>query len=553
MKKNNNKTQITNTVDALINDYNNNKESYNNIINSKSISHQYFEGIYLKYSKSLEEYMKKNKKSLKLTGSKKFMNVPIDIFLKESKLYKEEILNELKNKNKKSKITTDKIFLTPLPDKPRVLLNTEKEKNEFLFAERQAVVMRTFEYTNALRNKGLNQYYQMKENEKQEMIYIMKKASNIIQNWWNSIKGKIRLEKKFKVKSINLCNLFKNFMNKKKKKYFKDIIRKIIIYNKIKEGKKFKDLIIQKFILNVISNQNNVIRYKIINRNWEFYTRKQYLNYNVNEKLIKLKKGNLNLFYNMNNPYISKIIMIQRNFRKIKNKKLLFSNIEKEKNIKLKNLIKGKNLKDKIIISKFLLKWFQKIHFYSSKRNILSTSLYNKQNKQNTFIPTYLSYLPILLLSKFKSRYQFLFSGLKERKNQKYKIEQLKLILKKINLKIILNKLNIYSKKNILLKAIINADKQGKKWKYFQFWNLRNILIHIFVSKLIKFAFSFSKHVFFRNIIIYTKNPPIDDSKNINYISNNNNKESYFSKSQNVNQNNYNFIIQNVHNNLKKK
>ena len=70
MKKNNNKTQITNTVDALINDYNNNKESYNNIINSKSISHQYFEGIYLKYSKSLEEYMKKNKKGLKLQVQK---------------------------------------------------------------------------------------------------------------------------------------------------------------------------------------------------------------------------------------------------------------------------------------------------------------------------------------------------------------------------------------------------------------------------------------------------------------------------------------------------
>ena len=138
MKKNNNKTQIISTVDALINDYNNNKDSYNNIINSQSISHQYFEGIYLKYSKSLEDYMKKNKKDLKLTGSKKFMNVPIDIFLKESKLYKEQILNELKNKNqnKKSKITTDKIFLTPLPDKPRVLLNTEKEKNDFLFAER---------------------------------------------------------------------------------------------------------------------------------------------------------------------------------------------------------------------------------------------------------------------------------------------------------------------------------------------------------------------------------------------------------------------------------
>ena len=64
---------------------------------------------------------------------KQFMNVPIDIFLKESKLYKEQILNELKNKtqNKKSKITTDKIFLKPLPDKSRVLLNKKKKKMIF--------------------------------------------------------------------------------------------------------------------------------------------------------------------------------------------------------------------------------------------------------------------------------------------------------------------------------------------------------------------------------------------------------------------------------------
>ena len=55
MKKNINTSQITNTVDALINDYND-KESYNNIINSQSISYQYFEGIDLKYSKNLEEY-----------------------------------------------------------------------------------------------------------------------------------------------------------------------------------------------------------------------------------------------------------------------------------------------------------------------------------------------------------------------------------------------------------------------------------------------------------------------------------------------------------------
>ena len=240
--------------------------------------------------------MKKNKKGLKLTGSKKFMNVPIDIFLKESKLYKEQILNELKNKNKKSKITTDKIFLTPLPDKPRVLLNTEKEKNDFLFAERQAVVMRTFEYTNALRNKGLSQYYQMKENEKQEMIYIMKKASNIIQNWWNSIKEKIRLEKIFKVKSINLCNLLKNFMKKKKKNYFKEILEKDLssYYNKLNSSRENRissnNLINNEIDININNKKINFSNIKftnpLINK---FINKNKFKKFKIN-KILKLNQ-----------------------------------------------------------------------------------------------------------------------------------------------------------------------------------------------------------------------------------------------------------------------
>ena len=304
MKKNQNKKPISNTVDALLNDYKNNKETYNNIINSKSISHQYFEGIYLKYSKSLENYMKKNQKSLKLIGSKKFMNVPIDIFLKESKLYKEEILNDLKNKNLKTKnsINLDKIFLTPLPSKPRVLLNTEKEKNDFLFAERQAVVMRTFEYTNALRNKGLNQYYQMKENEKQEMIYIMKKASNIILNWWNSIKGKIRFEKKIKKRNYNFQNLIEKFILKKKKKLFWYIINKMLEYKKIKN---YQNMRICDFKFSFISKKKN-IKHKIKNQKWEYFIRKKYYVNNI----FKNKRQNSNLTLYNKNPFISKIIFI---------------------------------------------------------------------------------------------------------------------------------------------------------------------------------------------------------------------------------------------------
>ena len=184
MKKQKNKKEMT-TVDALIEDYNSNKKVFNDIINTPSLSHQYLEGIYLKYSKNLEEYMTNNKRGLRLAGNKKYLNVPIDLFLAESRKYKEEIINELKGlKSKNNKNFFDNLFLTPLPDMPRVLLNTEKEKNDFQSAERLAVVMRTFEYTKALRDKGMFQYYQMKQEERQQMIYIMKKATGIIEDWW---------------------------------------------------------------------------------------------------------------------------------------------------------------------------------------------------------------------------------------------------------------------------------------------------------------------------------------------------------------------------------
>ena len=546
MKKNQNKKPISNTVDALLNDYKNNKETYNNIINSKSISHQYFEGIYLKYSKSLENYMKKNQKSLKLIGSKKFMNVPIDIFLKESKLYKEEILNDLKNKSLKTKnsINLDKIFLTPLPSKPRVLLNTEKEKNDFLFAERQAVVMRTFEYTNALRNKGLNQYYQMKENEKQEMIYIMKKASNIILNWWNSIKGKIRFEKKIKKRNYNFQNLIEKFILKKKKKLFWYIINKMLEYKKIKN---YQNMRIYNFKFSFISKKKN-IKHKIKNQKWEYFIRKKYYVNNI----FKNKRQNSNLTLYNKNPFISKIIFIQRNFRELKKKKEM---IKKEKRIKLNNIIKTKKLNEKIYLTKYLLKWLKIIHNYSTKRKIFSNALNNKLKGKNVFIPTYLSYLPIILLLKFKSRFQNFFDLLKERKNKIIKLEKINVILKKILLKNMMKKLRVFSKKNILIKLINKIDKKGKKWKYFQFWNLRNLLIHIFVSKLIKFAFSFSKYIFFENVTMFATKPPFKYSKNINGQVNNQNKQFQFyykknNHNQNINFNNSNFIYQNINQNL---
>ena len=56
-----------------------------------------------------------------------------------------------------------------------------------------------------------------------------------------------------------------------------------------------------------------------------------------------------------------------------------------------------------------------------------------------------------------------------------------------------------------MYKAVIHSDNQGKKWKYFQLWNIKNTILHIFVNKLICFAFSFSKSTFFKSIKNKTK------------------------------------------------
>ena len=121
--------------------------------------------MYIKYSKSLQAYFLQNREGMKLQRNKYFQNISIDQFIKERPTTTRKYLNILKNsKNQNSqekiilnyqnlnnnnignKINGEDFFLTPLPNKSRKLLNTIKEKNDFLFAERAAVMMRTFEY-----------------------------------------------------------------------------------------------------------------------------------------------------------------------------------------------------------------------------------------------------------------------------------------------------------------------------------------------------------------------------------------------------------------------
>ena len=504
------------TVDALMEDYTSNKDLFNDIIHSQTLSHQYLEGIYLKYSKNLEEYMTKNKRGLRLSGNKKFMNVPIDLFLAESRKYKEEIINELKG-TKKSKSTNnylDTLFLTPLPDKPRVLLNTKKEKSDFQSAERQAVVMRTYEYTKALRYKGMYQYFQMKQEEKQQMIYIMKKATNVIEDWWlkknKYLKFKRQVQNWRYGKYSKGLETIKEVIDDNIKDYFGAFVD---ILKNIRESQlKLSNYTITSFRLNIEHSSSSFYRFhRIIIKNKICYITKKLIyeknnqsSKRINKKLksskCKLKNNN----YSQSND-INRVRYIQQQFRNYLRKKKQNNEKKIEKATKMKKVIlKSRSLQKRSLFFYFT-RWLLQIHRYLSNKNTLSIVMKSKQSDNKKYLPTYLSYLPTILFSKFSSRYKDLFNALRKIQNKSKSIGSIINSLNRANKKTVLTKIKNKIVLNSLYKAVIHSDIQGKKWKYFQLWNIKNTILHIFVNKLIRFAFSFSKSTFFKSIKNKTK------------------------------------------------
>ena len=90
-----------NNLDLIINDYKKDSQKYNNLLHLNTVSHEFFEGIYLKFCKSLTKYLKNHtNKNILLLGNKKYENLPLELFLAESEKYQEEMIKEI-NSNKK--------------------------------------------------------------------------------------------------------------------------------------------------------------------------------------------------------------------------------------------------------------------------------------------------------------------------------------------------------------------------------------------------------------------------------------------------------------------
>ena len=244
------------------------KNSYKNINSSALISIQsnkkylieknytqmpksnFLEEMYLKYSKNLQNYFLNNQTGLKLAGNKYFQNLTIEKYMKQYNLTQEEFIQLLNsgeplqhkmfsNNNFDIKLKNEQFFLTPLPNKSRQLLNTNKEKNDFLEAERAAVVMRTFEYTHGIKSKvGIYEYRKLMMEQKQRLINLMLNAAQKIQRWWKK-KHQYLIKSKNDDSFNKRLKIYNDMLNKKRIKVFNDKFCNYIRYLLKLKGKKF--------------------------------------------------------------------------------------------------------------------------------------------------------------------------------------------------------------------------------------------------------------------------------------------------------------------------
>ena len=440
----------------------------------------FLEEMYFKYSKNLQKYFLKNQTGLKLIGNKYFQNLTVEEYIKKNKLNKEQFIQllngeaELNNKNLEN-IKKEQFFLTPLPNKSRQLLNTNKEKSDFLEAERAAVVMRTFEYTHGIRSKvGIYEYKKILMEQKQKLINLMLNAAKKIQRWWkkkyyyisrnkseNNFRNKLLIysdmlnRKKLKIFYDKVYNLVKYLLKQKRKLFLKKLknkaknsIKKIYsIYDWINSMEIFREI-----ELEIIDNSDLYFIKKKnlnINKNIGFIS-----NYYISKKIIFSKKAD-NRGINTEDYQIKQIILIQKIFKhhlKLKKETETFRNSVKSQfsyiNPNKILFLFNKNANSEAKISKSYSK--TKNNNIDSKNNYINKKDKNliEEDKEITTRKTLPSISP---LSKNKEANDDNEKNNYELRNKKCVVENLKKLNMKKNgnnfVKIDLNKANNARKK----------------------------------------------------------------------------------------------------------
>ena len=304
-------------------------------------SSNFLEEMYIKYSKNLQKYFLKNQTGLKLSGNKFFQNLTIEEYMKQNNLTKKQFIQllnggiPLENNTNFENINNEQLFLTPLPNKSRQLLNTNKEKSDFLEAERSAVVMRTFEYTHGIKSKvGIYEYKKLMMEQKQRLINLMLNAAKKIQRWWKK-KSYVMNNNKFDENLNNRLLIYGDILSRKKAKNFYDKMYNYVKFllkpkrknfikklkNKAKHSKrKFYSI----FDWNKNMKKCNEIKLQVIDDHYLYFVRKKDLTINKNYGFIHnffiskkyfISKKTDNFGINTENYQLKQIILIQKIFR----------------------------------------------------------------------------------------------------------------------------------------------------------------------------------------------------------------------------------------------
>lgn len=147
----------------------------------------------MKYASNKDKYFEHNRNGIKLIGNKYYDKFPEYFVFQQRRERINEIFAELKEASMGHVLgnniyTATGYFLTPLPNKSRRLISTNQELKDFQIAEREAVVMRIYEYTRGLRSKvGINEYYQLINDEKNQTMVYLSNIANRIGDWWKGI------------------------------------------------------------------------------------------------------------------------------------------------------------------------------------------------------------------------------------------------------------------------------------------------------------------------------------------------------------------------------
>ena len=188
-----------NNYKDLINNYLKSKKNYNKLYpkgRRRNSSPTYLKKIYMINQKKLGNYFKKNKydEGLKLEGNKSYEDISIENYINEIDSYINHIEQKLKENNlyylypEEDDLISERLKLSPIPSKSRILMKSDKEIQDLSSAERSAVMLRRFEYTHGFPKKNFkNDFRILLKNKRQRIFIFLNEAALTIQRWWKQI------------------------------------------------------------------------------------------------------------------------------------------------------------------------------------------------------------------------------------------------------------------------------------------------------------------------------------------------------------------------------